>query len=70
MRFEQYDLNEFTIQILPELNDKEAMLHHLNQLFIQKQCDVPNWDWSAYQENLLVNKFRRIQSHFDPRKTV
>ncbi|RUR11155.1 F390 synthetase-related protein [Legionella sp. km772] len=65
-RIIQNDLNQFTIQISPELKDKDAMLHHLNQLFIQKQCDLPNWDWSSYNKSLISNKFRRIQSHFKP----
>jgi dynactin complex subunit len=69
-RIIQKDLNEFTIQISPKLDDKEAMLHHLNQLFLQKQCDIPNWDWSDYQKNLLANKSRRIQSHFNPHSIV
>lgn len=69
-RIIQKDLNEFTIQISPKLDDKEEMLHHLNQLFLQKQCDIPNWDWSDYQKNLLANKSRRIQSHFNPHKSV
>lgn len=61
-RIIQNALTKFTIQITPEPDDKELMIAHLNQLFIQKQCELPDWDWAVYEKNLVFNKFRRIQS--------
>jgi len=62
----QLSLNEFSIQITPDIIDKNKMLEHLNQFFHKKQCDIPKWQWQSYQENLLDKKFRRIQSYFKP----
>ncbi len=65
-RIIQKDLNEFIIQITPNLEDKEQFLTHLNQLFMQKQCELPRWHWAEYQKNSLDTKRRRIQSEFKP----
>jgi putative adenylate-forming enzyme len=60
---------EFNIQITPELENKEVLIMHLNSLFIQKGCDIPNWNWQPYEKQALDAKQRRIQSKFDPYMT-
>ncbi len=69
-RIIQKGLNEFNIQITPDLIDTHKILQHLNQFFIKKQCDIPNWYCSTYEKNSQDSKFRRIQSHFKPHETV
>lgn len=68
-RIIQKNLNEFIIQITPELNDKHQFIQHLNQFFMQMRCELPQWSWADYQKNDLGNKFRRIQSQFLPGPT-
>lgn len=64
-RIIQKDLNEFIIQITPNV-DKDEFLRHLNQLFLQKHCEVPNWHWETYQKENVDRKTRRIQSELRP----
>ena len=58
----QNDINEFSIQIFPELSDKHKVLDHLNQLFKQNSCEIPHWQWQRYEPKDQYTKQRRIQS--------
>lgn len=58
----QYALNAFSIQVYPELLDKEQLIEHLNQLFKQKKCDIPSWDWRPFEKREMGIKRQRIQS--------
>jgi putative adenylate-forming enzyme len=60
-RIRQHSLQEFSIQIIPELNDKEALISHLNQVFQKKNCDLPAWTWQPFEYNEKGVKRRRIQ---------
>lgn len=64
-RIVQLDLNEFSIQITPDVS-KEHLLEHLNQFFKQKQCTSPNWHWDTYQKQSFDVKCRRIYSKYTP----
>ncbi len=59
----QHFLTEFTIQISPDIANKNELTQHLNQIFIHKQCQIPNWHWKPYQANPSGVKRRRIQSY-------
>lgn len=58
----QRTLSEFTIQITPDTPYKHELIHHLNKIFIHKQCETPLWHWEPYQKNALGAKRRRIMS--------
>ena len=58
----QQAINEFSIQVVPELMDKNLLIDHLNQLFSQKNCELPNWHWQIYENKTMDVKRRRIQS--------
>jgi putative adenylate-forming enzyme len=58
----QHAINEFSIQVTPELVDKNILIDHLNTLFRQKACDIPNWNWQVYEKKAMDVKRRRIQS--------
>lgn len=57
----QQTLNEFSIQVTPELRDKNRLIEHLNQLFHQKNCVIPDWYWQPYEKKEQGRKRRRIQ---------
>lgn len=58
----QLTLDEFSIQVFPELENKTLLTDHLNQLFKQKNCLIPNWQWQDYVKQQPGSKRRRIQS--------
>lgn len=58
----QVTLSDFYIQVTPELSDPEHFTRFLNQLFLQKQCDQPNWHWKQFIPRNPGHKRRRIQS--------
>ena len=64
-RIIQRGLNEFNIQTLPELKEKEGLILHLNQLFLSKNCTLPVWTWSQFEHNQKGVKTRRIQCMLD-----
>lgn len=66
----QHTLNDFSIQVHPELNDKNKLIDHLNQLFIQKHCSLPDWHWQPYALREKGLKRRRIQAKLDERNTL
>ncbi|MDR3501001.1 MAG: CoF synthetase [Legionella sp.] len=57
---QQHDLNQFSIQITPELGEKEALITHLNELF--QDYDRPNWEWQPFIKKEFSTKNRRIQA--------
>ncbi len=59
----QHDAKTFDIQITPELNnnDKEALIYHLNDVFNNKDCALPSWNWKPFEFNEKGVKRRRIQ---------
>ncbi|WP_232220270.1 hypothetical protein [Legionella tunisiensis] len=61
-RIVQLTLDKFSIQVCPELNDKTLLIDHLNQLFKQKSCLMPTWQWQDYEKHQPGSKRRRIQS--------
>lgn len=58
----QTSLRDFTIQVFPALQEPNKLIDHLNTLFIQKGCEVPNWIWEPFETRDKANKLRRIQS--------
>ncbi|KTD63042.1 coenzyme F390 synthetase FtsA [Legionella santicrucis] len=58
----QHKLNQFTIQITPDLSDKNALIDHLNELFQAQNYDLPTWQWQPYIPKELGTKNRRIQA--------
>ncbi|KGP64118.1 coenzyme F390 synthetase [Legionella norrlandica] len=62
----QNSLTEFTIQVFPEINHREELIRHLNQLFINLGCDTPTWLWQPYKTKDNTLKHRRIQSRYYP----
>ncbi|KTD35212.1 coenzyme F390 synthetase FtsA [Legionella moravica] len=64
-RITQHAFNEFKIQTLPEISEKEALVLHLNQLFESKGCELPVWIWSQFEDNSRGVKTRRIQCIMD-----
>ncbi|WP_242602176.1 F390 synthetase-related protein [Legionella nagasakiensis] len=58
----QHDLKQFSIQVYPDVRDKEALIEHLNQLFIHKNCEIPQWSWQAFNPYEPGVKRRRIVS--------
>ncbi|AHE67407.1 hypothetical protein Loa_01860 [Legionella oakridgensis ATCC 33761 = DSM 21215] len=58
----QHDMGQFSIQVYPNVMDKEALIQHLNQLFIQKNCEIPQWHWQAFNPDEPGVKRRRILS--------
>ena len=63
----QITLSDFYIQVTPELSDPEHFITFLNQLFLQKQCDKPNWHWQQFTSRSPGQKRRRIQSRLTAR---
>jgi len=61
----QKNLSEFSIQVSPEVREKQRLIDHLNQLFIHKGCELPKWTWQVYEHKEKSAKKRRIQSQFD-----
>lgn len=61
-RIVQLTLDEFSIQVFPDLENKALLVSHLNQLFKQKDCLIPNWQWRDYEKYQPGSKRRRIQS--------
>ncbi len=59
----QQTLDEFSIQVEPGPVDKEQLIHHLNELFRQKNCTTPNWRWEPFVKRESGIKRRRIQSN-------
>lgn len=59
---QQHELNQFTIQITPELTDRESLIAHLNELFSAQNYDIPNWKWAPYVRKEHSMKNRRIQA--------
>lgn len=66
----QHAINELSIQMVPDLVDKNSLIAHLNQLFIQKGCDIPTWIWQDYEEKKREAKRRRIQSKLEYRDFI
>ncbi|MFI4963057.1 MAG: F390 synthetase-related protein [Legionellales bacterium] len=60
----QESLTDFSIQVSPELEDKDVLITHLNTLFKQKGCAIPNWHWQGFEKKPMDIKRRRIQSKF------
>ncbi|QEY50524.1 F390 synthetase-related protein [Legionella longbeachae] len=58
----QHQLNQFTIQITPDLSDKNALIDYLNELFQAQNYDLPTWRWQPYFPKELGAKNRRIQA--------
>lgn len=58
----QHNLDEFSIQVEPEPLDKNRLIEHLNQIFQQKNCEIPTWRWEAFVKREPGMKQRRIQS--------
>ncbi|WP_058533062.1 F390 synthetase-related protein [Legionella saoudiensis] len=56
---QQHDLNQFSIQITPEIMEKDALIAHLNKLFHDYDC--PHWEWRPFIKKELSTKNRRIQ---------
>ncbi|AWN75442.1 F390 synthetase-related protein [Legionella anisa] len=61
---QQHALNHFTIQISPDLSEKEALIAHLNELFYSQNYDIPSWQWQPFIKKELGAKNRRIQTLF------
>ncbi|STX39776.1 F390 synthetase-related protein [Legionella feeleii] len=61
-RIVQLTLDEFNIQVFPEPENKTLLIDHLNQLFKQKSCLIPTWQWQDYEKPKAGSKKRRIQS--------
>ncbi|PWY56892.1 CoF synthetase [Legionella qingyii] len=59
---QQHALNQFTIQITPDLPDKDALIAHLNELFHAQKYDIPSWQWQPFIKKELGAKNRRIQA--------
>ncbi|WP_412754329.1 F390 synthetase-related protein [Legionella donaldsonii] len=60
----QLTLDQFSIRVFPEPENKTLLIDHLNQLFKQKNCLIPTWQWQDYEEQPSGSKRRRIQSRF------
>lgn len=58
---QQLDLNRFTIQITPDLRERNALTSHLNTLFHAQNYDIPHWEWLPFIKKELGAKNRRIQ---------
>ncbi|WP_131778813.1 F390 synthetase-related protein [Legionella bozemanae] len=61
---QQHALNQFTIQITPDLSEKEALTAHLNELFHAQNYDIPSWQWQPFIKKEVGVKNRRIQTLF------
>ncbi|WP_454783021.1 F390 synthetase-related protein [Legionella sp. WA2022007384] len=59
---QQHALNQFTIQITPDLPEKDALIAHLNELFQALDFDIPAWQWQPFIKKELGAKNRRIQT--------
>ncbi|WP_131795263.1 F390 synthetase-related protein [Fluoribacter gormanii] len=59
---QQHALNQFTIQITPDLPDKNALIAHLNELFHAQNYDIPSWQWQPFIKKEFEAKNRRIQA--------
>ena len=58
---QQEALNAFSIQIDSELTNRDLFITHLNQLFKQKGCEIPHWQWHPYKKREMEFKRRRIR---------
>ncbi|MBI2785745.1 MAG: CoF synthetase [Legionella longbeachae] len=58
---QQHDLNSFTIQVTPDVPEKNALIAHLNEIFQSQNYDVPVWQWQQFIKKELGAKNRRIQ---------
>lgn len=58
----QNSLQEFSIQVMPYPSEPKILTDHLNQIFIQKGCEIPCWNWQTYIKKNEIYKLRRIQS--------
>lgn len=67
----QKDTSSYSIATLPELphEHKQRLEQHLNQLFDKLNCQLPQWQWQAFNEIERQNKKRRIQSNLSQRST-
>ncbi len=63
----QQTLTQFTIQISPEISNKNQFIEHLNQLFIYKNCELPQWNWELYDKSQPGVKRRRVRSLYCPK---
>ena len=61
-QIQQIKLNEVTIQVYPDLENKALLTSYLNQIFEQKGCQIPKWIWQEYERKEISSKRRRIQS--------
>lgn len=61
---QQHALNQFTIQIIPDLLEKEALIAHLNELFHSQNYDIPSWKWQPFIKKELGAKNCRIRTLF------
>lgn len=59
---QQCGLNQFIIQITPDLAEKDELIAHLNELFHRQNYDIPTWQWHAFVNPELGTKKRRIQA--------
>lgn len=66
----QKTLTDFTIQVRPEISNKNQLIDHLNQLFIYKNCEPPQWSWQPYDKYRQGTKRRRIQSMYCPKSKM
>jgi len=60
----QTSLLQFTIAITPEIKNKNRIIHHLNQLFLHQNCELPTWHLQPFQQSEKGIKRRRIRSQF------
>ncbi|HAT8267558.1 TPA: CoF synthetase, partial [Legionella pneumophila] len=51
----------------PEISNKNQFIEHLNQLFIYKNCELPQWNWELYDKNQPGVKRRRVRSLYCPK---
>lgn len=57
----QVSLQEIHIEITPMLDDINPLINHLNQLFQQKHCEIPQWHWKELSALSISEKRRRIK---------
>lgn len=58
---QQEALDAFSIQVDSELINRDLFITHLNQLFKQKGCEIPHWQWHPYQKREIALKRARIR---------
>lgn len=63
---------EFTIQVTPKSSQSVELINHLNQLFTNKHCEIPHWNWQEFAREAQGVKQRRIRSllNFSEREKV